>query len=391
MRIGPANSWLGTSRPRRSILLGVKRLPFGGRECPFAGQDPSPALDIMVNGWLPYQTLGCRIRGRRPFTSPAEPSASGISCRMPRLWCRCGRKKPGSRSSFTPRTSSSKATFCTGGTPPTAGVFGPGSRMSFVASLLTVDYIRSTGDLAILEELIPYLTAKELAHGEDEVFLRPEPSGESSDLYGHCCRAIDRSLVTGRHGLPSSVPDGTDGMNRVGREGRGESVWMGFFLVMVLEGFESLCAGRGDQARANRYADHRQKLVGALNDTGWDGRGTRRGYYDDGSPLGSVQNQECRIDALAQAWAVLSEVAPPDRADLALAALEGEPGPSRTPASSNSWRPRLSIRPGIPATSRVMWRASGRTAASTPTPPAGWSGPWPRPGGGTRRPTSWIS
>jgi len=189
--------------------------------------------------------------------------------------------------------------------------------------LLTADYIRSTGDLAILKESIPYLTARQLAPGEDEAFLRPEPSGQSSDLYGHCCRAIDRSLVTGRHGLPLfGTGDWNDGMNRVGREGRGESVWMGFFLVMVLEGFEPLCAGNGDKARADRYADHRQKLVRALNDTGWDGRWYRRGYYDDGSPLGSTQNKECRIDALAQAWAVLSEVAPPDRADLALAALE---------------------------------------------------------------------
>ncbi len=285
---------------------------------------PSPALDIMVNGWLPYQTLGCRIKGRTAFYQSGgafgfRDQLQDSSSLLP-LWPEKTRQQILLHAAHQ---------FVEGDVlhwwhPP----HSRGIRTRFADDLLwlpllTVDYIQATGDLAIMEELIPYLTARQLEPEEDEAFLCPEPSGESSDLYEHCCRAIDRSLASGRHGLPLfGAGDWNDGMNRVGREGKGESVWMGFFLVMVLEGFEPLCAGRGDQDRADRYANHRHKLVGALNDTGWDGRWYRRGYYDDGSPLGSAQNQECRIDALAQAWAVLSDVAPPDRADQALAALE---------------------------------------------------------------------
>ncbi|MEP7028456.1 MAG: glycosyl transferase, partial [Candidatus Eisenbacteria bacterium] len=127
----------------------------------------------------------------------------------------------------------------------------------------------------------------------------------------------------GAHGLPLfGCGDWNDGMNRVGEHGRGESVWMGFFLCAVIADFAPLCARRGDADRLARYAAHREKLVAALEDAGWDGAWYRRGYYDDGTPLGSKTSDECRIDALAQSWAVIAGVAPPARARQALGAVE---------------------------------------------------------------------
>jgi cyclic beta-1,2-glucan synthetase len=287
-------------------------------------ETPSPALDLMVNGWLPYQTLGCRIRGRTAFYQSGgafgfRDQLQDSSSLLP-LWPEKTRRQILLHAAHQ---------FVEGDVlhwwhPP----LSQGIRTRFADDLLwlpllTAEYVATTGDEQILSEVTPYLTAQDLEPGQDEVFLRPEPSGEAADLYDHCCRAIDRSLAVGEHGLPLfGAGDWNDGMNRVGREGRGESVWMGFFLVMVLDGFGPLCAQRGDQERVARYAEHRRRLELALNEGGWDGGWYRRGYYDDGAPLGSHQNSECRIDALAQAWAVLSGVAPPERAAQALAALE---------------------------------------------------------------------
>src|SRR5690606_15994529 len=184
-------------------------------------------------------------------------------------------------------------------------------------------YVNATGDDALLDEQAPFLTARALEPGEDEVFLEPADSGERGSVYEHCCRALDRSLTRGAHGLPLiGTGDWNDGMNRVGREGRGESVWLGFFLCHVLDAFVPICRQRGDDARAERYAAHRAALAAALEDAGWDGEWYRRAFYDDGTPLGSAASDECRIDAIAQAWAVLSGVAAPVRARQALDAVD---------------------------------------------------------------------
>jgi cyclic beta-1,2-glucan synthetase len=168
-----------------------------------------------------------------------------------------------------------------------------------------------------------FLTARALAPGEDEAYLKPEPSGEEADLYDHCCRAIDRSLTRGPHGLPlMGTGDWNDGMNRVGREGRGESVWLGFFLYKLLGEFLPLCDIRGDAIRRARYAAYREALGSALECSGWDGGWYRRAYYDDGTPLGGAADAECRIDALAQAWAVISGAVPRARAERAMDAVE---------------------------------------------------------------------
>jgi cyclic beta-1,2-glucan synthetase len=164
-----------------------------------------------------------------------------------------------------------------------------------------------------------------LSPGEDEAFLLPEPAGETADVYEHGCRALDRALATGPHGLPLfGTGDWNDGMNRVGREGRGESVWMAFFLHAVIDAFLPLCERRRDAMRAERLRAHQAALREAIERAGWDGAWYRRGYYDDGTPLGAADSDECRIDALVQAWAVLSGAAPAARAERAMDAMTRE-------------------------------------------------------------------
>ncbi|MBK8595096.1 MAG: carbohydrate-binding protein [Holophagales bacterium] len=179
-------------------------------------------------------------------------------------------------------------------------------------------YVRATGDAAILDERIRFLEAPLLPPGEAEVFGMPAVSSEAGSMLDHCVRAIDRGLTAGVHGLPLiGSCDWNDGYNRVGHEGRGESVFVGWFLHAILGEFGPLCESRGDALRATRYRAERQRL-GTMLEQSWDGDWYRRGYYDDGTPLGSSQNDEGRIDSVAQSWAVLSGAAPAKRADRAM-------------------------------------------------------------------------
>jgi cyclic beta-1,2-glucan synthetase len=156
--------------------------------------------------------------------------------------------------------------------------------------------------------------------GEDEAYYQPRVAGEHGSLYEHCLRAIDRGLTAGPHGLPlMGAGDWNDGMNRIGVEGRGESVWVGWFLAALLPRFADLCAARGDHARADGYRREVERLCAAIETHAWDGQWYRRAYFDDGTPLGSAENDECRIDAIAQAWAVISGAGDPARARQAMA------------------------------------------------------------------------
>lgn len=288
-------------------------------------QTPEPALDLMVNGWLAYQNLSCRMWGRTAyyqsggafgFRDQLQDSAALIYL-LPEL----------TRRQILLHAAHQ---FVEGDVlhwwhPPA----DHGIRTCFSDDLLWLPYvsafyIESTGDWAILDEVVPYREARLLEPEEDEAYLVSTESVERGDLYEHCCRALDRSLGrTGVHGLPlMGSGDWNDGMNRVGREGQGESVWMGFFLYTILAGFLPLARRRGDEARAARYQERMDQLAGALEKAGWDGEWYRRAYYDDGAPLGSAGNTECRIDALSQAWAVISGAVPLERARMAMEAME---------------------------------------------------------------------
>ena len=285
---------------------------------------PSVAIDLLVNGWLAYQNLSCRMWGRSAFYQSG--GAFGFRDQLQDASALVYLDPAITRRQIVLHA---EHQFVEGDVlhwwhPPT----GKGIRTRFSDDLLWLPYVAAfyvkvTGDLSVLDDSARFVTAPALAPDEDEAFLVPADSGERASIYEHCCRAIDRSLTRGAHGLPLiGTGDWNDGMNRVGREGRGESVWLGFFLHVVLDDFIPLADQRGDSARAARYREYRAALADALDRSGWDGAWYRRAFYDDGTPLGSARNDECRIDAIAQAWAVISGVAPDHRRKMALDALE---------------------------------------------------------------------
>jgi cyclic beta-1,2-glucan synthetase len=285
---------------------------------------PEPTLDILFNRWLVYQTLSCRIWARSAFYQSG--GAIGFRDQLQDVM---------SFSVLRPEITRKQIVLHSSRQFPEGDVQhwwhpekGKGIRTKFSDDLLwlpyvTADYIEHTGDVSILDERTPFLDQELLGKDENERYAIPVITGDWATVYEHCVRAIDHSLKFGQHGLPLiGTGDWNDGFSAIGREGKGESIWLGWFLLSTLKAFLPLCGRQGDLQRLAKYEEIINILTENIEKNAWDGSWYRRAYYDDGSPLGSITNTECQIDSIAQSWAVISQGAKQSRVADAILAME---------------------------------------------------------------------
>jgi cyclic beta-1,2-glucan synthetase len=285
---------------------------------------PDPDMDLLINHWLPYQTLTCRIWARAAFYQSG--GAFGYRDQLQDVLAFTYTKPEITRKHIL---LAARHQFEEGDVMHWWHAAQPadrGIRTRITDNLLwlpyaTAHYIKVTGDRSILDEKIPFLLAEPLVNGEHERYA-DFPAGTTNTLYEHCRRALTKGTTFGRHGLPlMGEGDWNDGMNKVGSGGTGESVWLGWFLYSTLTSFAEVSKLLSDTGQADKYLQQAEILRISLETSAWDGSWYRRAYYDDGKPLGSIENHECQIDSISQSWSVISGAADPERTGKAMESL----------------------------------------------------------------------